>query len=83
MSEANAAESGGDGSARSEVPGNDLPKGLGVPADRALQQARITSLQQLSRYSEREVRDFPGIGPTALAKLRVALARKGLEFASV
>lgn len=83
MSQPTASEAGSNGPPAEGAPGNDLPKGLGVPADRALQQARITSLQQLSRYSEREVRDFPGIGPTALAKLRVALARKGLEFASV
>ncbi|MFA5943873.1 MAG: DNA-binding protein [Candidatus Thermoplasmatota archaeon] len=60
-----------------------LPTGLGAPADKALGQARITSLSQLSKYSEREIRALHGMGPTAVGKLRIALAKRGLEFAAV
>ncbi|MFZ5879005.1 MAG: hypothetical protein ACOY0R_06530, partial [Chloroflexota bacterium] len=60
---------------------NDLPGGLGAPAQRALTSAGIHSLAQLARLTENEVKALHGIGPNALEKLRHALVQKGLAFA--
>jgi DNA repair protein RadC len=60
---------------------SDLPK-LSAPAARALANAGIQNLRQLSNFSEGEVKRLHGIGPNALAKLRAALKAKGLWFAA-
>ena len=52
---------------------SDLPK-LGSPAERALAGAGIQRLEQLTRFSENEIKQLHGVGPNALAKLRQALA---------
>ena len=59
---------------------SDLPPGLSQPALRALTQAGLLRLDQLASVSEEEVRQLHGIGPTALEKLRHALAEQGLSF---
>ena len=56
-----------------------LPK-LAAPAQRALQNAGITTLEQLTRITEAELKKLHGIGPNALAQLRRALTEKGLSF---
>jgi len=58
----------------------DLPK-LAAPAQRALADAGIQSLKQLSSFSESEIRGLHGIGPNALRELRRALKTNGLRFA--
>ena len=58
---------------------SDLPK-LAAPAQRALAGAGYTSLKQLSKVSEAEIKQLHGIGPNALKQLRRALAAKGLSF---
>ena len=58
----------------------DLFTGLGQPAQRALAGSGIQSLEQLTGYSEAEIRQLHGIGPNALEKLRVSLAEAGLAF---
>ena len=57
-----------------------LPVKLAQPAHRALAGAGISSLEQLSRFSEAEISRLHGIGPNALVQLRLALAEKGLSF---
>ncbi|HLO16438.1 MAG TPA: hypothetical protein VK206_16520 [Anaerolineales bacterium] len=59
----------------------DFPK-LAAPAQRALAAAGVQSLEQLTKFSEEEVKQWHGIGPNALDKLRQALAERGLSFAS-
>ena len=59
---------------------NDLPTGLAQPALRALAGAGIHGLEQLSKFSENEIRRLHGIGPNALEKLTQAMAEKGLSF---
>jgi len=59
---------------------SDIPK-LGAPAHRALAAAGIQRLEQLTRFSEAEIKQLHGIGPNALAKLRQVLAARGLSFA--
>ncbi|PFA24685.1 MULTISPECIES: RNA polymerase alpha subunit C-terminal domain-containing protein [Bacillus cereus group] len=53
---------------------------LSAPARRALEHNEITSLQQLSTYSEKEILKFHGMGPASLPKLRTALQEIGLSF---
>jgi hypothetical protein len=58
---------------------NDLPK-LSAPAHRALAGAGIQNLEQVSRFSEAELKKLHGMGPKAIKELREALAAKGLAF---
>jgi hypothetical protein len=51
----------------------DLPPELAQPARRALANAGILRLDQLTRLSEDEVSRLHGIGPNALRQLRRAL----------
>jgi predicted flap endonuclease-1-like 5' DNA nuclease len=66
---------------QSELPQSKLPPGLGQPAQRALAGAGIQSLDQLTHFSEAEIKRLHGIGPNALDKLRQALSDNGLAFA--
>lgn len=60
---------------------SDLPEKLSQPAQRALAGAGIQNLKQLSKFSEKEIKELHGIGPNAMKKLSEALAAKGLSFA--
>ena len=53
---------------------------LSAPARRALENNGITSLGQLSNYSEKDILKFHGMGPASLPKLRTALEAEGLSF---
>lgn len=53
---------------------------LSAPARRALENNGITTLQQLSKFSEKEILQFHGIGPASLPKLKAALKEEGLSF---
>lgn len=53
---------------------------LSAPARRALEHSEITSLQQLSKYSEKEILQLHGMGPASLSKLRMDLKESGLSF---
>jgi hypothetical protein len=59
----------------------DLPAGLSNPAQRALASAGIVRLEQLTEFSEAQIKQLHGIGPKALSQLRSALQAKGLSFA--
>ena len=67
-----------DSSSNQEETG--LPK-LASPAQRALTSAGIQRLEQLTKFTEAEIKQLHGMGPNALGKLRQALAEKGLSFA--
>jgi hypothetical protein len=58
----------------------DFPK-LADPARRALAAAGVQRLEQLTEFSEDEVRRWHGIGPNALNQLRIAMADRDLSFA--
>ena len=60
---------------------SDLPAKLGAPAERALANAGIKNLKQLTKFSEAEIKDLHGVGPNAIGKLRLALEEKDLSFA--
>ncbi len=58
---------------------SNLPK-IGAPASRALANAGIDSLEQLSQHTEQGIKALHGIGKNALEKLRAALIQIGLNF---
>lgn len=60
----------------------DLPIGLSQPALRALTGAGITSLEQLSNFSEADIKKLHGMGPNGIKQLRSALDAKGLSFSA-
>lgn len=62
-------------------PEDDLPAKLANPARRALSGAGISRLEQLTSFSETQIKQLHGIGPNALEQLRQALAARGLSFA--
>lgn len=53
---------------------------IGAPALRALQNAKITTLSDLRKYTEKELLALHGFGPKALGILKEALAERGLSF---
>lgn len=61
---------------------NDFPSGLAKPAQRALANAGITRLEQVSKLSEAELKQLHGIGPNAVEQLRKALEVQGFKLAS-
>lgn len=61
---------------------SDLPAKIGKPAERALANAGIQRLVDLTKFSEAEIKKLHGVGPHAINKLRSALLAKGLSFAN-
>ena len=64
----------------------DKPEGgflslLSGPARGALVHAGITTLEQLSQYSEREILKLHGVGPKSMPTLRQTLSDAGMTFA--
>ncbi|MCM3655100.1 RNA polymerase alpha subunit C-terminal domain-containing protein [Metabacillus litoralis] len=53
---------------------------LSGPARGALEHNGITTLQQLSKFSEKEILKIHGIGPASLPTLRTALKEEELSF---
>lgn len=60
---------------------SELPGGLGKPAERALAAAGIRHLDDLTARTERDLAALHGVGPTAVTKLRDALAARNQTFA--
>ncbi|TCW53249.1 RNA polymerase alpha subunit [Bacillus thuringiensis] len=53
---------------------------LSSPARNALQHHGIHTIEELSKYSEKEILKLHGMGPASLPKLRTALEESGLSF---
>ena len=53
---------------------------LYAPARRALENANIKSLKQLSKFSENDILKLHGMGKTTIPILKKELARVGLAF---
>jgi hypothetical protein len=53
---------------------------IAAPARRALVGEGITSVKQLSKWSEADLLKLHGMGPSTLPKLRKALKKEGLTF---
>ncbi len=56
-----------------------LPK-IGAPATRALNSIGIYNLEQLTKFTEKEIMDLHGMGPKALGILKVEMQINGLSF---
>jgi hypothetical protein len=63
-----------------ESPDNHFPVRLAKPAIRALENAGIKTLEQLTHFRESELADLHGIGPNAITQLQHALISRGLSF---
>ena len=61
---------------------SNLPIELAKPVRRALAGVGIQRLEQLTKFTETEVKQWHGIGPNALSHLRRALNARGLSFAN-
>ncbi|MEO6301855.1 MAG: RNA polymerase alpha subunit C-terminal domain-containing protein [Bacteroidia bacterium] len=61
-------------------PKNGFLSLLSAPACRALENAGIKTLVQLSKYSESELLKLHGFGKASLPKLRTTLKEKDLSF---
>lgn len=53
---------------------------LGAPARRALEREKITTLKVLAKWSEKELLQLHGLGPSSIPALRKALKEAGLAF---
>ena len=53
---------------------------LGGPARRALENAGIKTIKQVSQYTKKEILSLHGMGPASLPKLMSALKEAGLSF---
>jgi DNA-directed RNA polymerase alpha subunit len=54
--------------------------GLSAPARRALENAGIKTLKQLSKFSEKQILELHGMGPSSIPKLKAELKKEGLSF---
>ena len=55
---------------------------LASPAQRALSNADIKTLEELAKHTEREILDLHGIGKNALAVIKTTLDEHGLSLKS-
>jgi len=61
---------------------HQLPKGLSLPAIRALLGANIRTLEDVSRHSSKELLQLHGFGPKGIRILQQSLEAEGLKFVS-
>ncbi|WP_437333186.1 DNA-binding protein [Sorangium sp. So ce394] len=64
-----------------EQPGSSLPKGIGKPATRALALMGVSRLDEVTRFSEAQLRSLHGVGPKAIGVLKAALEAQGKSLA--
>jgi predicted RecB family nuclease len=55
---------------------------IAAPARRALERENINTLEDLAKWSEKEIINLHGMGPSTLPKLKKALKDKGFSFRS-
>ncbi len=61
-------------------PKNSFNSKLGAPARRALESNRILTIKQLSNYTEIEILNLHGVGPSSIPILKNELKINGLSF---
>ena len=59
---------------------NILLQKLAKPAQRAIQNEGLTTMEQLSEYSEKEFSELHGIGKNALNIIKQIMGENGLTF---
>jgi len=65
----------------SDQPETNLPR-MGAPALRALASVGVTRLEQLTAFTEKDIKKLHGMGPNGIKQLREALEQHGLSFAA-
>jgi DNA-directed RNA polymerase alpha subunit len=63
-----------------ELPKDNFLSLLSAPARRALENKGISTLEQLSKFSKKEVLSFHGMGKSSIPKLEKLLAEEKLTF---
>ena len=63
-----------------EPPKDHFLSTLSAPARRALEKNGISTLEQLSNYSKKEVLKFHGMGKSSIPKLLSSLEKENLDF---
>ena len=58
-----------------------LPR-LSAPALRALASVGVTRLEQLTTFTEKDIKNLHGMGLSGIKQLREALEQRGLSFAT-
>lgn len=53
---------------------------IGAPARRALERENIRTLEDLAKWSEKEIIQLHGMGPSTIPKLKKLLNESGLSF---
>lgn len=53
---------------------------IAAPARRALERIGVNSVEKLSQFSEKEILEQHGMGPSTIPKLKKALKDAGLSF---
>ncbi|UOQ85364.1 hypothetical protein [Gracilibacillus salinarum] len=61
-------------------PTNGILSQVSAPARRALESKQIENLQQLSCFTEKEIKQLHGMGPAAIKILKAALEKENLSF---
>ena len=61
-------------------PNINLLSSLSAPSRRALENNGITTLEQLSKYSKKEVLSFHGMGKSSIPKLEKLLSDQNMSF---
>jgi len=59
-----------------------LPKGISVPARRALAHEGLETLEQIAELGEERVAGLHGMGPKTMAQLQDAMEDAGISFPS-
>lgn len=66
--------------AAAKKPNGGFLTSLSAPAKRALENKGITTLKQLSKYTEKDILELHGVGASSIPKLRNALVNEKLSF---
>lgn len=59
---------------------NDPFTGIAAPAKRALESKGITNIKKLASFTEKEIAELHGMGPSTIPKLKKALTEAKLKF---
>jgi hypothetical protein len=65
-----------------DQPESNLPPRMGAPALRALASVGVTRLEQLTTFTEKDIKKLHGMGPKGIKQLHDALEQRGLAFAT-
>jgi DNA-directed RNA polymerase alpha subunit len=62
------------------TPLESLKPSIGNPAKNALSNIGITTLQQLTKLTEKELLQIHGVGPKAVGIIKEAMKKEGISF---